>query len=349
MYYPFYVDPDTLQVSLEPDEKFSHEVLPYLSDGAEGRWRWGKDSAVTRISELTARPVGAEKRLDIFQIDFAGDENGNKRIKPKSVWMGTEFANEAGTLQTKLLFGKALFDNPKPLGLIDYLIEQSCHDGIILDFFAGSATTGHAVFANNIAKKRVNRFILVQLPEEIDSKSEAAKQGYRTISQLSIERLKRAAEAVKEQGETVSADLGFKVMKLNGSNINAWNPDRTDLEETLLSHKDHLVEGRSEHDVLYELLLKRGIELTAPIEEKQAAGKTIYSIGYGVLFACLDTSFAKGDVDAVAGAILAWHKELEPETDTHVFFRDSAFADDIAKTNMAAILEQNGIRHVRSL
>jgi len=110
-----------------------------------------------------------------------------------------------------------------------------------------------------------------------------------------------------------------------------------------------LIEGRSEQDVLYELWLKRGIELTTTIEMENAADKTIYSIGYGVLFACLDTSIDGDEVDEVAQGIIDWHKGLDPETDTHVFFRDSAFADDIAKTNMATILEQNGITHVRSL
>jgi len=142
---------------------------------------------------------------------------------------------------------------------------------------------------------------------------------------------------------------GFKTFKLTGSNIQAWNPDRADLEESLLSHEEHLVEGRTEQDVLYELLLKRGVDLTVPIESRDVSGKNIYSIGYGVLFACLDESITKEQVEDVAQAIIAWYGELAPSSDTHVFFRDSAFRDDVSKTNMAAILEQNGITHVRSL
>ncbi|SEJ65986.1 adenine-specific DNA-methyltransferase [Pseudooceanicola nitratireducens] len=117
----------------------------------------------------------------------------------------------------------------------------------------------------------------------------------------------------------------------------------------MLDHAEHLVEGRSEQDVLYELLLKRGVDLTVPIEEKEIAGKTVYSIGYGVLFACLDETIDKAEIEALAKGITDWHNELEPAADTQVVFRDSAFADDIAKTNMTAILEQNGIAHVRSL
>jgi adenine-specific DNA-methyltransferase len=148
---------------------------------------------------------------------------------------------------------------------------------------------------------------------------------------------------------TSEADLGFKVFKLDSSNIQAWNPDRGDLDQTLLDHQAHLVEGRSEQDILYELLLKRGVDLTVPIEEREAVGKTIYSIGYGVLFACLADKIAKTDIEALAQSIVDWHRELAPETDTQVVFRDSAFEDDIAKSNMTAILEQNGIAHVRSL
>jgi adenine-specific DNA-methyltransferase len=110
-----------------------------------------------------------------------------------------------------------------------------------------------------------------------------------------------------------------------------------------------LVEGRSEEDVLYELLLKRGVDLTVPMENRQIAGKTVYSIGYGALFACLDEAIDKSEIEALGQGIIEWHAELEPASNTQVVFRDSAFADDIAKTNMTAILEQSGIAHVRSL
>jgi len=250
------------------------------------------------------------------------------------------------------------FSYPKPKQLLKYLIEIGCEkDGIVLDFFAGSGATLQAVAELGVEKSVVRPTILVQLPQHFNSSEADQKRAIEfcksnakpeNLAEVSKEYLRRRLRKLSEQYGS-STDLGLKVFRLQKSNINTWNPDRTDLEATLLSHTEHLAHGRSEQDVLYELLLKRGIELTVPIEEKKVAGKTIYSIGYGVLFACLDISISKDDVDAVAGAIAAWHKELEPETDSHVFFRDSAFADDIAKTNMAAILEQNGIAHVRSL
>ena len=109
---------------------------------------------------------------------------------------------------------------------------------------------------------------MIQLPEPCDEKSEALKAGYKTIAEIGKERIRRAAAKIKEENPEYVGDLGFKVFKLDSSNIRAWNPDRNDLEQTLIDHMEHLVEGRSEEDVLYELLLKRGVELTVPIEER---------------------------------------------------------------------------------
>ena len=229
--------------------------------------------------------------------------------------------------------------------MLDQAIEG---EGIVLDFFAGSGSTAHAVMDKNIEQKSSISYIMVQLPELVDSK-ETGDDEFFTIAEIGKERIRRAAAKIKEETPLFQGDLGFKVFKLDSSNIQTWNPDRDDLEQTLLEHADHLVEGRSEEDVLYELLLKRGVDLTVPIEQKEVAGKAVYSIGYGVLFACLDTSISRDEVESLAQGIVAWHKELKPESDTQVVFRDSAFADDTAKTNMTAILEQNGIAHVRSL
>lgn len=232
--------------------------------------------------------------------------------------------------------------------MIDLLHKEN--DFTVLDFFAGSSSTAHAVMRKNVQDGGTRKFIMVQLPEKItNEKSDAAMLGYENIADISKDRIRRAAKSLRSQSEDFTGDLGFKVFKLDSSNIRAWNPDASDLEQTLLDHAEHLVEGRSEQDVLYELLLKRGVDLTVPIEEKEIAGKTVYSIGYGVLIACLDETIDKAEIEALAKGITDWHKELEPAADTQVVFRDSAFADDIAKTNMTAILEQNGIAHVRSL
>ncbi|MGO4814225.1 site-specific DNA-methyltransferase [Cupriavidus sp. 2MCAB6] len=265
------------------------------------------------------------------------------------------------TEKTKTYLRKlgVFYDYPKPVDLIKYLIKIGCEsDEIVLDFFAGSGTTSEAVYAINSAENRNKKFILVQLPEPLDPSKKEQKAAFDfcvenhqppNLASISKERIRRVSKKTKDETPYYFGDLGFKVFKLSSSNIKAWNPDRTDIEKTLLSHQEHLVEGRTEQDVLYELLIKRGIDLTVPIECKAVSGKNIYSIGYGVIFACLDTVISSADIEPVAQGILDWYRELSPASDTHVFFRDSAFGDDIAKTNMAAILEQNGITHVRSL
>ena len=241
-------------------------------------------------------------------------------------------------------------DTVKPVQLNKYLAATFSNSrDIVMDFFAGSCTTAQAIHELNLEERQDRRFIMVQLPEPIDKDSEAFRAGFNNIAEIGKERIRRVAAKIKEENPEYEGALGFKVFKLDSSNIRAWNPDRGDLEQTLIDHMEHLVEGRSEEDVLYELLLKRGVGLTVPIEEKIIAGKTVYSIGYGVLFACLDTSISREEVEDLAMGIIDWHKELEPAGDTQVVFRDSAFTNDIAKTNMTAILEQNGIKHVRSL
>ncbi|MDQ9011957.1 site-specific DNA-methyltransferase [Acinetobacter gerneri] len=251
----------------------------------------------------------------------------------------------------------AVFDDyPKPLDLIKYLIRMNeGKDFIVMDFFSGSATTAHAVIEQNKEDDGTRRFIAVQLPEstiktdENDKKIETAayKAGFKTIFEVGLARVKGAIHLLDPIYQTLN--LGFKVFKLSNSNIRVWDPDHTDLESTLLSHEEHLIGKRTEQDILYELLLKRGVDLTAPIEKREVSGKNLYSIGYGALFACLDESISRHQVEDIAQALINWYKELEPFSETHVFFRDSAFSDDVSKTNMVAILEQNGISHVRSL
>ena len=214
------------------------------------------------------------------------------------------------------------------------------------------------MFEANLEDGANRRFILVQLPEPLNEDNKQhitalefcdANNLRRNIAELTKQRLRLAAQEEKISERVSSIDVGFKVLQLSASCLRLWNPDRNDLEESLLAHEEHLKDGRVEGDILYELLLKRGIDLAVPIKNREISGKTIYSIGYGVLFACLDESITNAQVEDVGKGIVNWFRELEPSSNTHVFFRDSAFRDDVSKTNMAAILEQNGISHVRSL
>lgn len=274
----------------------------------------------------------------------------------------------AATKRLKKLFGEAVFTNPKDEELLRDLLKAFGvkKDDIVLDFFAGSASTYHAVNLLNIEQESSCRTILVQLPEDLYAMHKAAtglskkviKNAIKYLSdrelpanlcEIAKERMRLTGAAIINDKSDAVCDLGFKVFKLDSSNIVAWNPDRKDLELSLLVHAEHLVPGRSEQDVLYELLLKRGVELTVPIEENEFAGKTVYSIGYGALFACLDMEIRRDDVEELAQGITDWLEELDPVNEAQIVFRDSAFENDVTKTNIAAILEQRGIKHVRSL
>lgn len=142
---------------------------------------------------------------------------------------------------------------------------------------------------------------------------------------------------------------GFRVFKLDSSNVETWDPNRDDLFGTLQEQVDHVKVDRSDDDVLYELLLKLGLDLCVPIQQREFAGKAVHSIGAGVLFACLDKAIKAEDVETLAHGIVDWHRELQPSGGSTVIFRDSAFADDMVKTNLAAILHQHGLDNVRSL
>ena len=247
----------------------------------------------------------------------------------------------------------------KPLALLSRLLElDGSNDAIVLDFFAGSGTTGHAVLAQNFKDDGNRRYILVQLPEPLDSENSDQKTAAdfcdqlgkpRTIAELTKERLRRAGAKAKANNPMFAGDTGFRVFKLDTSNIRAWNPDRDNLEKTLLDHEEHILPGRTEADIVYELLLKLGLDLGVPIESRTFAGKTVGAIGGGVLLTCLAERITTQEVEALAQGIVAWHKELAPAGDTTCVFRDSAFENDIAKSNLAAVLEQYGIANVRSL
>ena len=326
-------------------------------DGSEvwpkRQWRWGRERVNEALEndEIEFKKVTSGEWV-LSSKQYLKDENGEvRKTKPFSII--DDVYTQHGTNEIVELFGNAkIFGFPKPSELLVNLITiglNYCNDEIILDFFAGSASTAHAIMKLNLEDKGARRYILIQLPEICDERSDAFKAGYQTIADIGKDRIRKSAQILQGSASSDGVDFGFKVFKLSNSNIQAWNPDRTDLEDTLLSHEEHLIKGRSEQDVLYELLLKRGVDLAVPIEIHEVAGKNIYSIGYGVLFACLDESITREQVEDIAQAIIDWHGELAPSSETHVFFRDSAFRDDVSKTNMAAILEQNGINHVRSL
>jgi adenine-specific DNA-methyltransferase len=241
------------------------------------------------------------------------------------------------------------FPYPKPLLLVQYLVQVfSRHNtsDLVVDFFAGSGTTGHAVIAQNASDGGDRRWIAVQYPEPIETTDEGPDS---TIVQLTIKRLRKAGEEIRARYPMFAGDTGFRVFKLDSTNIQAWEPDREDLPGTLEDAIEHLKDGRTEQDILYELLLKLGLDLCVPIERRDIAGKEVHAVGGGALLVCLAPRISRVDVEELANGIAAWFVELAPAGEATCVFRDSAFEDDVAKTNAAAILAQRGLPHVRSL
>lgn len=259
--------------------------------------------------------------------------------------------NERGTERLTDLFGVAgVFDTPKPLGLLQYLLRAANlqHGDVVLDFFSGSGTVLDAIWQEGIAV----RCFMVQLPENLSPDVSAQKIGHDfcvdkkikpRITELAKYRLRQAAEKVVSM-DSNNLDLGFKVFRLDSTNIRPWDTDFDALDQTLVDAMENIKSDRSEEDILYELLLKYGVDLATPIESRFIKRKKVYIIGGGTLIVCLDADVT---LDAVEG-IAALKEELKPEI-MRVVFRDASFVDDVAKTNTIQILKQGGVDDVKSL
>lgn len=293
----------------------------------------------------------------------------------------------------------SVFETPKPTRLIRRMLQlatRADEDALVLDFFAGSGSTMHGIFAQNAEDGGNRRCILVQLPEPLAGMELGS---LRTIAEITKERLRQAGKKIQEghpqmtqmdvdtpdlfsnlrksatSADKPPLDLGFRVFKLDSTNIRAWDPNPDDLAGTLFDSVEHLKTDRTEADILFELLLKLGLDLCVPMEEKKIYPQiaqmdtdrrtlsnhlrksassadnchTVHSIGGGVLLVCLSAFIPREDVEPLALSIIEWYKQLAPAGETTCVFRDSAFADDVAKTNLAAILQQHGLGNVRSL
>ena len=267
-------------------------------------------------------------------------------------WPNTEVGHTQSATQelTRLLGGK-LFDFSKPIELIKRCLSLALDsNSIVLDFFSGSATTAHAVMQLNAEDGGNRKFIMVQLPEPCREGTEAAKAGYKNICKIGKERIRRAGEKIKAEIEEKSTqlkigeepkkvpDIGFKVFKLDSSNLKKWQPDYDALETTLFDSVSNYVEGRSELDVVYEIMLKMGMELTWPLETHIIASRNVYDIGMGALMICLDDHITA----EVAEGMAALRQEESSEV-WRVVFKDNGFESDSAKVNIKEILKRAGL------
>lgn len=302
---------------------------------ADGRIWWGHDGnnvpAIKRfLSEV--------KDGRVPQTLWTYDEVGHTQVAKKELIATVDFPNS-----------DVVFDTPKPTRLLRRILQIATapdSQDLVIDFFAGTGSTMDAVFQQNAEDGGNRRCVLVQLPEPLTGGESA---GWTSIADITKARLVGAGKRLRAADATKAGDVGFRVFKLDTSNIRAWKPNGNDLKTSLFDNLEHIEPERSNDDVLYEVLLKLGLDLCVPMETQQIAGKTVHSIGGGALMTCLDAHIGVADAEGLALGMAQWREAQGTATETTAVFRDSAFENDVAKSNLAAILEQHGIKHVRSL
>ena len=286
------------------------------------------------------------ERLQDNRIWFGPNGDGVPRIKrflnelrktgitPMTIWKHTEVDHSQGATQklAQLFDGEKYFDYPKPVDLLKRIVSlYSTQDSIILDFFSGSATTAHAIMELNANDKFKRKFILVQLPEFTDKKSEAYKAGYKNICEIGKERIRRAGKKVKEESPltTQDLDIGFRVLKLDSSNMQDiyYSPAEYN-QQTLFTKTESVKPDRTSEDLLFQVMLELGATLDSKIERMEIEGKTIYNIANNYLVACFDNEIDDSVVTAIA--------KMQPQ---YAVFRDSSMADDSTATNFEQIFK----------
>ena len=332
LYYPLYVDPKTKTVSTEQSDVFTDIVWPDTPDGVKTCWTWMKKKVESENNLLTAELSGNEWR--IFRKDYLIAEDGSTATTlVKSLWTENTINNEYGKKAIKELFGKNVMSFPKPPELIKRMLSIGRRpDSIILDFFSGSATTAHAVMQLNAEDGGHRKFIMVQLPEQTDEKSEAYKAGYPNICEIGKERIRRAGRKIKEDaGLTAPADLdiGFRCLRLDESNMQQvyYTPDEVE-QRDLFSLVDNVKPDRTSEDLLFQVMLDLGVLLSSPIEVTEIAGKKVFNVADGFLLACFDHDVTDETVKAIA--------QMKPY---YAVFRDSSMASDSVATNFDQIFE----------
>ena len=330
MYYPFFVNPEDGTVRLEKDDTHYLEALPVKSDGVDGRWRWGKETALKNIDYVLGKQVQGKERYNIYEKDYLEDENGQRRIRPKSVMSGASYSTDGATKEYRALMKPLEFDSPKPVALLRDLVEYANSpndDSIILDFFSGSATTAHAVMQLNAEDGGKRKFIMVQLPEATDEKSEAYKAGYKNICEIGKERIRRAGKKIKEESPLTTQDLdtGFRVLKLDSSNMENVYYTPAEFNERDL-FEDNIKPDRTEEDLLFQTMIDLGIELSAKIEQTQIAGKTVWNVSDGYLMACFDEAVNETTIT-----------EIAKQQPYYFVMRDKSLANDNVADNFEQI------------
>ena len=331
LYYPLYVNPNTRHVSTQKTSDYTDEVWPDTPDGIKTCWTWMSKKVEEENFLITAVKSGNEWR--IFRKDYLISKDGTTSTTlVKSIWTDNTINNDYGKKVIKELFGSNVMSFPKPPELIKRMIAiGSRNDSIILDFFSGSATTAHAVMQLNAEDGGHRKYIMVQLPEPCDENSEAYKAGYKNICEIGKERIRRAGAKIKEENPLAAQNLdtGFRVLKLDDSNMNNVYYSAGEYSQDLLSRmEDNIRPGRTDLDLFFGCLLDWGLPLSMPYTSEKVEGCTVHTYNDGDLIACFDENVPESVIKTIAK-----RKPLR------AVFRDSGFKDSPAKINVGEIFK----------
>ena len=351
----YYIECPDGSFVIPPGEKFPSSIIDGGSTPPESSqdkvWRWTYKTYLAK-----------KENIHFIKTDQSPlvDENGrqSKWNVYTKIWLNDRL--EEGLLPLDLFdkfenrhSSKELqkldipFDYAKPTDLLCYLMQiiglQA--DDIVLDFFAGSASIAHAVMKLNcLSNINSINYVCCQLPEKIRRGEKAYQKSFRNIADVGKERIRRAAKQIMEENPNYQGDLGFKVFKLDSSNFKNWDPNFDSLEQDLFDALENIKKDRSNEDIMYELLIKYGLDLNVPIETIIVSGKKFYSIGLGALIVCLDKDLSLEIINAIGKL----KEDLKPEI-MRVVFKDDGFKDDVIKTNALQALKLFGIQDIKSI
>ena len=312
-------------------------LLPNTPDGVEKVWKYGIDRTKSIINEILVKKQN--NRYELYRKKYLNDEGS----LPRTWWDKPEYsARDNGTRTLTNIFGPVkLFDFPKaPEAVKDSLIASNLKtDEIVLDFFSGSATTAHAVMQLNAEDNGSRKFIMVQLPERIEEGSETYRAGFKTICDIGKERIRRVGKKIKGDSPLTAQNLdtGFRVLKLDSSNMNDvfYTPEAfTDRD----LFEDNIKGDRTDEDLLFQTMIELGIELSAKIEKKSIAGKTVWSVSDGYLMACFDNDVNETTIKEIA--------KMKP---FYFVMRDSSMATDNVADNFEQIWSEYSKDTVRRI
>ena len=331
LYYPFYINPAEEDeyglhpISVEPIEGWI-ELYPLESQGINTVWRWGKPKSLENLNiNICAKPMKNGSYMIV-------EKYRESRMMARSVWWDKDTNTEKGTLLVKELMDGKVFDYPKPVEMLMRMCEMgttSDSEDLVLDFFSGSGTMAHAVLNMNAKDNGNRKFIMVQLPEETDEKSEAYKAGYKNICEIGKERIRRAGAKIKEESPmtTSNLDTGFRVLKLDSTNMKDVYYNPSDYELNLFDTlADNIKEDRTPEDLLFQVMLDLGVLLSSSIEESNIGGKKVFNVADGFLYACFDENVTE---DVIT--------EIAKKNPYYFVMRDSSMANDSVATNFEQI------------